>query len=315
MQVFRGIPAQADQPCVLTIGNFDGLHLGHQALLRLLADKAVSLGLPTAVLTFEPHPRELFSPEDAPARLTSLREKLLLLGASGIDRVYICHFTHRFARLDAQTFVDPVLVRGLAPRHLLIGDDFCFGARRAGNFALLQAAGRKHGFAVEAMPTLTVEGERASSSAVRQALASGALDHAARLLGRPYSIAGRVVHGDQIGRTLGFPTANLHFRHRHPALLGVFAVAVEGIGSGERRPAIANVGLRPTASQGVEPRLEVHVLDWAGNCYGKLLRVHFLHKLRAEIRFPSLDALKTQIAHDEIAARDWFSLHPDSLRG
>ncbi|MDR2690564.1 MAG: bifunctional riboflavin kinase/FAD synthetase [Azoarcus sp.] len=313
MQVFRGIPAQASQACVLTIGNFDGLHLGHQALLRLLADKAMALGLPTAVLTFEPHPRELFSPEDAPARLTSLREKLLLLGASGVDRVYIGHFTRRFATLDAQTFVD-ALVRGLAPRHLLIGDDFCFGARRGGDFALLQTAGQEHGFTVEAMPTLTVGGERASSSAVRQALASGALDHAARLLGRPYSIAGRVVHGDQIGRKLGFPTANLHFRHRRPALRGVFAVAVEGIGPA-RRPAIANVGLRPTASQGVEPRLEIHVLDWAGHCYGKVLRVHFLHKLRAEVRFPSLDALKTQIAHDEIAARDWFSLHPDSLRG
>jgi riboflavin kinase/FMN adenylyltransferase len=312
MQLFRGIPVRADQPCALTIGNFDGLHRGHRALLRQLADKAHASGLPTSVLTFEPHPREYFSPDEAPARLTSLREKVALMAANGIDRVYVCRFSSRFAALTADEFIDQVLVRGFATRHLLIGDDFRFGAGRAGDFAHLQAAGRVHDFSVEAMPTLLIEGERASSSAVRKALASGDLTHAARLLDRPYSIAGRVKHGDKLGRQLGFPTANLRFFHRRPALSGVFAVSVEGLDS-RYIGGIANVGLRPTASATHEPRLEVHLLDWAGDCYGACLRVHFLHKLRDETRFPSLEALKAQIARDEHAARDWFHHSPDNF--
>lgn len=315
MQLFRGIPVRADRPCALTIGNFDGLHRGHRALLRQLAARAHASSLPTSmlptsVLTFEPHPREYFSPDEAPARLTSLREKVALMAANDIDRVYVCRFSARFAALTADEFIEQVLVRGFAARHLLIGDDFRFGAGRDGDFARLQAAGRTHGFSVEAMPTLLIEGERASSSAVRKALASGELDHAARLLDRPYSIAGRVKHGDRIGRQLGFPTANLRFFHRRPALSGVFAVRVEGLDS-HLIAGIANVGLRPTASDTHEPRLEVHLLDWTGDCYGACLRVHFLHKLRDEIRFPSLEALKAQIARDEHAARDWFHHYPD----
>ncbi len=310
MQVFRGIPERADGPSVLTIGNFDGLHLGHQALLKLLTDKARTLGLPAVVLTFEPHPREYFAPADAPARLASLREKLLLLAASGVDRTHVCRFDARFAARSAQSFIDDGLVRGLGTRHLFIGDDFRFGAKRQGDFAMLQAAGCAQGFGVESMPTLEVDGERVSSSAVRAALAADDLDHAARLLGRPYSIAGRVTHGDKLGRHLGYPTANVQLKHRRPALGGVFAVGVEGLAE---RPVsgVANIGIRPTATDEARPRLEVHLFDWDQDCYGAHLRVHFLHKLRDERKFDSLEALTAQIRRDAEAARAWLSRHPN----
>jgi riboflavin kinase/FMN adenylyltransferase len=315
MRLFRGFQAPAGQPCVLTIGNFDGLHLGHQALLRLLADRAREHGLPASVLTFEPHPREFFSPPDAPARLTSLREKLLLLGDNSVDHAHLQQFNARFSRLSAEEFIPSVLARGLKTRHLLIGDDFRFGSRRNGDFAMLQAAGRTHGFGVEAMPTLSVVGERVSSSAVRRALGAGELDHAARLLGRSYSIAGQVAHGNQLGRKLGFPTINITLRHRRAALCGVFAVEVEGLPDDPRIRGVANVGVRPTVDNATQYRLEVHLLDWSGECYGAHLRVHFLHKLRDECRFPSLDALKAQIGLDAQAARGWFSQHPNALYG
>jgi len=312
MQVHRGIPEHADTAAVLTIGNFDGVHLGHQALLSLLTGKARALGLPAVVLTFEPHPREYFSPADAPARLASLREKLLLLDAAGVDRTYVCRFDARLAAQSAQSFIDDTLVRGLRVRHLFIGDDFCFGARRQGNFAMLQEAGSRHGFGVESMPTLDVAGERVSSSAVRAALAAADLDHAARLLGRPYSIAGRVSHGDKIGRRLGFPTANIQMKHRRPALTGVYAVSVEGLAA-TRVQGVANIGVRPTATANGRARLEVHLFDWTQDCYGAHIRVHFLHRLRAERKFESLDALRAQIAIDTVHARDWFAQHPAPL--
>jgi len=312
MRFFRGYQAPNGQPCVLTIGNFDGLHLGHQALLRLLRLRADEQGLPASVLTFEPHPREFFSPLNAPARLTSLREKLLLLGDNGVEHIHIQRFDARFSSLDAAAFIQSVLVQGLKVRHLLIGDDFCFGKQRNGNFALLQAAGKVRGFGVEAMPTLSVAGERASSSAIRKALAAGDLTYAARLLGRSYSIAGQVTHGNQLGRQIGFPTLNIVLKHRRPALSGVFTVVVEGL-SACRIRGVANVGIRPTVGDTPEARLEVHLLDWAGECYGAHLRVHFLHKLRDEFRFLSLDALKAQIGRDVDAARAWFSQHPDTL--
>lgn len=312
MQVHRGIPEQADSAAVLTIGNFDGAHLGHQALLALLTGKARELGLPAVVLTFEPHPREYFSPADAPARLASLREKLLLLDAAGVDRSYICRFDARLAAQTAERFIEDTLVRGLRVRHLFIGDDFRFGARRQGTFDMLRAAGERHGFGVESMPTLVLDGERVSSSAVRSALAEADLDHAARLLGRPYSIAGRVSHGDKLGRQLGFPTANIQMKHRRPALTGVYAVSVEGLA--ERRIAgVANVGVRPTATSRGRARLEVHLFDWTQNCYGAHIRVNFLHKLRDEHKFESLDALRAQIALDAQTARDWFVSHPESI--
>ena len=310
MQVHRGIPERADTAAVLTIGNFDGVHLGHQALLSLLTGKARSLGLPAVVLTFEPHPREYFSPDDAPARLASLREKLLLLAAAGVDRTYVCRFDARFAAQPAESFIDDTLVRGLRTRHLYIGDDFRFGARRLGNFAMLREAGQRHGFGVESMPTLDVAGERVSSSAVRTALAEADLDHAARLLGRPYSIAGRVSHGDKIGRQLGFPTANIQMKHRRPALSGVYAVSVEGLADSPVR-GVANIGVRPTATANGRARLEVHLFDWTQDCYGAHIRVHFLHRLRAERKFASLDALRAQIAIDTELARQWFADHPD----
>ncbi|WP_288024443.1 bifunctional riboflavin kinase/FAD synthetase [Thauera sp.] len=309
MQVHRGIPEHADTPAVLTIGNFDGVHRGHQALLSLLTGKARALGLPAVVLTFEPHPREYFSPADAPARLASLREKLLLLQSAGVDRTYICRFDARVASQSAQSFIDDTLVRGLGVRHLFIGDDFRFGARRQGSFAMLQEAGVTHGFGVESMPTLCVDDERVSSSAVRNALLEDDLGHAARLLGRPYSIAGRVSHGDKLGRQLGFPTANIQMKHRRPALTGVYVVSVEGLAE-ERILGVANIGVRPTATARGRARLEVHLFEWSQNCYGAHIRVHFLHKLRSEQKFDSLDALRTQIALDSEAARQWFADRP-----
>ncbi|MCL2162574.1 MAG: bifunctional riboflavin kinase/FAD synthetase [Betaproteobacteria bacterium] len=313
MRSFRGFHAPAGLPCVLTIGNFDGLHLGHQALLSLLADRASERGLPASVLTFEPHPREFFSSLDAPARLTSLREKLLLLGDNGVDHAHVQRFNAHFSHLSAEEFIQSVLVHGLKVRHLLIGDDFRFGEHRLGNFGMLQAAGRAHGFGVEAMPTLSVAGERASSSAVRKALEAGELDHATRLLGRPYSIAGQVSRGNRLGRQIGFPTLNIALRHRRPALSGVFTVEVEGLNN-PRAQGVANIGIRPTVDNAQEPRLEVHLLDWTGECYGAHLRIHFFHKLRDERCFPSLDDLKAQIGRDTQAARDWFAQFPNASR-
>ena len=310
MRVFRGIPERADTATVLTIGNFDGVHLGHQALLKLLTDKARVLGLPAVVLTFEPHPREYFSPTDAPARLASLREKLLLLDAAGVDRTYVCRFDARRAAQSAHAFIEDTLVRGLGVRHLYVGDDFCFGARRQGDFAMLQEAGKKYGFDVESMPTLGLHNERVSSSAVREALVIGDLAHAAHLLGRPYSIAGRVSHGDKIGRQLGFPTANILMQHRRPALTGVYAVSVEGLAK-DRVVGVANIGVRPTATSNGRARLEVHLFNWTQECYGAHIRVHFLHKLRAERKFESFDALRAQIARDAEIARRWFADQPE----
>ncbi|NTV10452.1 MAG: bifunctional riboflavin kinase/FAD synthetase [Zoogloea sp.] len=309
MLVYRSVPQHAAHGAVLTIGNFDGVHLGHQALLARLTAKAQAFALPAAVLTFEPHPREFFSPADAPARLTSLREKLGLLEAQGVDRTYICHFNRRLAGLSAEQFVEEVLVRGLGVRHLIIGDDFCFGRGRAGNFEMLQKAGEALGFTVEAMHTLDVAGERVSSSAVRAALAENDMTHAARLLGRSYSIAGKVIHGDKIGRTLGFPTANILLKHRHLALSGIYAVSVEGLA--ERPwPGVASIGVRPTVTDAGHQTLEVHLFDWNRDCYGAKLRVNFLHKQRDEARFDSLAALTAQIARDADEARAWLAAHP-----
>lgn len=308
MLVLRGIPEHAAQPSVLTIGNFDGVHRGHQALLEMLVRKARNLRAAATVLTFEPHPREYFAPQDAPARLASLRDKLLLLSQNGVERVHVCRFDAHLAALHADRFIEDVLVRGLAVRHLIIGDDFRFGARRQGDFALLAREGERLGFGVEAMPTLADGGARVSSSAVRAALTDGRLDDAAALLGRPYSIAGRVTSGRRLGRSIGYPTANLALRFRKPALSGVFAVSVEGLAA-QRIAGVANLGSRPTVG-GDRPNLEVHLLDWQGDCYGAHLRVHFLHKLRDEARYDSLDALKAQIRRDEDAARAWFAAHP-----
>ncbi len=306
MQLFRTIPAQATHSRVLAIGNFDGVHLGHRALLERLAADARRLGLPAAVMTFEPHPRELFSPDQAPARLTSLHEKLALLESCGIEEVFLLHFSRKLAGLTAEEFIERGLVQGLGVRHLIIGDDFRFGKGRAGDFAMLQAAGQQHGFGVEAMHTIEINGERVSSSAVRDVLGAGDLEHAARLLGRPYSISGRVIHGNKVGRKLGFPTANIQLKRKRVALTGVFAATVSGL---DKRflPGAASLGVRPTLGQGLRPVLEVHLFDFDREIYGSHVSVHFLHKLRDEAKYDSLEALTAQIARDVQATQNYFA--------
>ena len=309
MQVFRGVPERATSSTVLTIGNFDGVHLGHRALLDELKAKARALALPATVLTFEPHPRELFAPDQAPARLASMRDKLELLAECGVDRVHVCRFDRKLASLTAEQFIEQILVCGLSVRHLIIGDDFRFGKARGGDFVMLQKAGNDHRFVVEAMPTVDFGGLRVSSSAVRDALAAGDIERAERLLGRPFVIAGRVMDGKKIGRTIGFPTANIQVRRKRLPLSGVFAVTVSGVDA-RPLPGAANIGVRPTVAEGLKPVLEVHLLDFDRDIYGRHVDVNFMHKLRSEAKFESLDALKAQIARDVAEVRAYFT-NPD----
>lgn len=306
MQVFRGFSRPLPGPTALAIGNFDGVHRGHAVLLKRLVVAARTACLPATILTFEPHPREFFAPASAPARLTTLREKLELLSDNGVEQVMVCRFNASFAALSAQRFIDDVLIAGLRIRHLIIGDDFRFGQGRAGNFEMLQQAGRHSGFSVEAMNSVVVDGVRVSSSSVRQALASGDMVQAANLLGRPYVIDGSVRHGDKIGRQLGFATANIRIKHNPLPMSGVFAVEVAGLGD-KSLPGVANLGIRPTLG-GTRPLLEVHLFDFDRDIYGAHLSVRFVHKLRNEQRFPNFDALKAQIAADAMAARAFFKL-------
>jgi riboflavin kinase / FMN adenylyltransferase len=303
MVVTHGSLQRAPGRCALTIGNFDGVHPGHRALIERVTAKARELELVSCVLTFEPHPREFFDPQAAPARLTRLRDKLELIEAAGVERVHVARFDRRFASLSPERFVDDVLVNGLATRWLLVGRDFRFGARRAGDFAALAAAGARHGFEVESMPDVLFDGTRVSSSAVRAALAAGELDAAERLLGHPYTISGRVAHGAKLGRSLGFPTANIVLR-RPPPLSGIFVVEVDGLG-----PGVASIGRRPTVNPVPLPLLEVHLFDWERDLYGEHLRVRFLKKLRDERKYDGLDALREAIAHDAREARDYFVNH------
>lgn len=305
MLVFRGTSQPAPSATVLTIGNFDGVHLGHRALLARLCAVAAETGLPPAVLTFEPHPREFFAPESAPTRLSNLREKLELIAADGVELAFVSRFNKAFASLSADQFIEEVLVKALRVRHLIIGDDFRFGSKRAGDFALLQQAGESFGFRVEAMNTVVASERRVSSSAVRDALWHGDLERAAELLGRPYVMDGRVVHGDKVGRQLGYATANIRMKHDRPPLLGVFAVEVTGLGD-KPLPGVANLGYRPTANAVVRPILEVHLFDFAADIYGAHLTVRFLHKLRDEMKFSGLDELKAQIARDVDNGKAFF---------
>lgn len=317
MLVYRGFLQAASGPTVLTIGNFDGVHLGHRSLLARLKAIAARDHLLPAVLTFEPHPREFFAPESAPARLSTLREKLELIADEGVALTWVSHFNARLAALSAEKFVEHILIDTLCVKHLIIGDDFRFGAGRRGNFALLREAGERHGFQVEAMDCVTLDGERASSSAVRAALVEGNMEHAARLLGRPYAIDGRVVHGDKIGRQLGFATANIRIKHNKPPLLGVFAVEVKGIKGPDAPPlkGVANLGFRPSIDETLQPLLEVHLFDFAGDLYGTHLNVRFLHKLRNEMKFPNFDALKAQIALDVSNAKSFFTAKTQRREG
>ena len=303
MVVTHGSLQRAPGRCALTIGNFDGVHRGHRALIERVGAKARELELVSCVLTFEPHPREFFDPKAAPARLTRLRDKLELIEAAGVERVHVARFDRRFASMSAERFVEDVLVNGLATRWLLVGRDFRFGARRAGDYTALALAGTRHGFEVESMADVLFEGVRVSSSAVRAALAAGELDTGERLLGHPYTISGRVAHGAKLGRSLGFPTANIVLR-RPPPLSGIFVVEVDGFG-----PGVASIGRRPTVNPVPLPLLEVHLFDWERDLYGEHLRVRFLKKLRDEEKYDGLPALQAAIARDARQAREFFLKH------
>ncbi|RJG01771.1 bifunctional riboflavin kinase/FAD synthetase [Noviherbaspirillum sedimenti] len=311
MRVFRGLPNAASRaPCALTIGNFDGVHRGHQALLAHLRAAADRLGLEAAVMTFEPHPREFFAQVSkgavqAPARIASLRDKLLSLSGNSVDRVIVEHFNAHFAALSPEDFVEKILVQGLHVKWLMVGEDFCFGARRAGNLDYLVDAGRRHGFHVESLSNVMDGDQRISSSAIRAALAAGDFGGAAQMLGHPYTISGHVIHGQKLGRDLGFPTLNLRVAHKNPALSGIFVVLVHGLAE-QPLPAVASLGVRPTVDDSGRVLLETHVLDYAGNCYGKVVRVEFLKKLRDEEKYADLPTLTAAILRDAEQARDHF---------
>ncbi len=303
VQVIRGFSRPGHDRTALTIGNFDGVHRGHRAMLSRLGEAAEDLALPSSVLTFDPHPREFFAPDSAPPRLSTLRDKLERFATAGVARVHVARFDVTLAKLSAEEFIDQILVRKLNIAWILVGDDFRFGRERAGNLALLRQ--KAAAYSVEAMPTVMVDRERASSSAVRAALASGNLERAARMLGRPYQMSGHVAHGDKLGRNLGFPTANIFLR-RKPALSGIFAVRVRGLGNAPRA-GVASLGVRPTVKQGATPLLEVFVFDFDEAIYGRRIAVEFLHKLRDEERYDDLDALTRQIRVDVEHARDYFA--------
>ena len=338
MRIFRGLRHPGIAPgCALTIGNFDGVHRGHQAMLALLRSEAAHRGVPSCVMTFEPHPRDYFAaarhkPELAPARIATFRDKLAELARCGIDQALVLPFNAQLASQPPQDFIDQVLVRGLGVRYVLVGDDFRFGARRAGDYAMLDAAGQRQGFDVARMLSYEVHGQRVSSSAVREALAAGDMTGAAALLGRPYGISGHVVHGRKLGRALaegapgrgdGFRTLNLRFSHWKPAASGIFVVEVHGL-TPEPLPGVANLGIRPSLDpgdvNGGRVLLETHVLDWPAALggeggYGKIIRVDLLHKLHDELKYDGLDALTKGIAKDCDDARSWFaSRHGETHR-
>ena len=316
MRVFRGLPnAESRAPCALTIGNFDGVHLGHQALLAQVHTAARTRGIEAAVMTFEPHPREFFAalagdPSRAPTRIANLRDKLQSLANAGIDRVIVEHFNAHFAALTPREFIENVLVQGLHVKWLMVGEDFRFGAKRAGDLAMLIEAGKEFGFTVVALPTVVNGGKRISSSGVREALATGDFDHAEQLLGHPYSVSGHVVHGKKLGRTIGYPTLNLRVVHKRPAVSGIFVVQVHGLAD-HPLPGVASIGVRPTVEDGGRVLLETYLFDYAQQCYGKLIRVEFLKKLRDEAKFIDLPTLTAAIDDDARQARAWFSQSPD----
>ena len=337
MKIFRGLRHPGIAPgCALTIGNFDGVHRGHQAMLALLKNEAAHRGVPSCVMTFEPHPRDYFAavtgkPDLAPARVSTFRDKLCELAACGVDQCIVLPFNAALASQPPQAFIDEVLVQGLGVRYVLVGDDFRFGAKRAGDYAMLDAAGIAQGFEVARMQSYEVHGLRVSSTEVRAALDEGRMQDAARLLGRPYSISGHVVHGRKLGRALaetatgkgdGFRTLNLRFSRRahawKPAASGIFVVEVHGLGDAPLA-GVANLGVRPSLDpndvNGGRVLLETHVLDWPPHlgpegAYGKIIRVDLLHKLHDELRYHSLAALTEGIARDCADARAWLAGRP-----
>ena len=304
MELIRGLHnlRPRHRGCALTIGNFDGVHRGHQAVFAQLATIAAAEGVPATALTFEPHPREFFSGGHAPARLTRLREKVQALADTPLDRLVVARFTESFSQLSPDAFVDEVLGAALDVRHVVVGEDFHYGHRARGTFAALEEAGQRLGFGVTRCVTFEIDGRRVSSSWVRDDLFDGELAKAAELLGRPYCIQGRVVPGRQLGRAIGYPTANVPLRRLSTALAGVFAVRVHGLAETPLAGA-ANLGTRPTVN-GSEKLLEVHLLDFDGDIYGRHVSVEFVHKLRDEERFDSIETMKAQIVRDETAARE-----------
>lgn len=312
MELIRGLYnlRPRHRGCVATIGNFDGVHLGHQAVLGELSEQADELGLPLVVITFEPYPQEFFAPAGtSPPRLTRLREKLQVLRRYGVDRLLSLRFDRAMSQMSAEVFIEQLLIAGLDVRYLVVGDDFRFGHRRQGDIAMLRAAGVAHGFQVVEMHTFGIDGRRVSSTRVREALSAGDLREAEQLLGRSYRMSGRIVHGDQRGRTIGFPTANIHLHRRVTPLRGVYAVEMYGLSGDDVEvplKGVANVGERPTVN-GRRCQLEVHLFDFDREIYGQYVQVEFSARLRDEKRFDSLDELKQQIECDAAAARALFA--------
>jgi riboflavin kinase/FMN adenylyltransferase len=310
MRLIRGL--QHLEPfhdgCILTIGNFDGLHLGHRLLIERLAEHGQRLQLPTVAMVFEPQPLEYFLGDHAPSRLTRLREKAIQFAKLPIDALLVLPFNRTLADYDAKKFITEVLVAKLNVKHLVIGDDFHFGKARRGNFALLQASGLASGFAVENTHTLELDGMRISSTLIRDALQAGRLDQARVMLGRDYSVCGRVAHGDKRGRQLGFPTANVLMFRKNTPIAGVFAVTMTGL-EGNEYQGVANVGVRPTVDGGAKAVLETHLFNFNADIYGCYVEVHFKQKIRDEVRFPNLEALQAQIKTDvEISQRIFAGL-------
>lgn len=311
MKVIRGIPPSFIRtPCALTIGNFDGVHLGHQALLAELHAHAKVHQLQTCLLTFEPHPKEFFSPQNAPVRILGLRDKLDALKKTGVDLVVVEHFNADFAKKTPSEFVNDIIVKGLQTKHIVIGDDFHYGSKRAGDIHSLKLAGLEHGFTVHALPTVNNSSEkRISSTSIRQALQGGNLDLAEQLLGRPYMISGHVIHGKKLGRTLGFPTLNValsnQFQQRPPAMTGIFVVRVHGLHH-EPIQGVASLGYRPSVENAGRVLLETHLFDFNQDVYGRIVQVEFLKKLRDEAKYPDLPSLQLAIEADANAARNYF---------
>ncbi len=305
MQLVRGLHnlRAKHRGCVATIGNFDGVHLGHQSVFRHLLEKGAEFNLPTTVVTFEPQPREYFQAATAPARLTRLREKLQAIEALGVQRVVVLEFNRRLAAMPAEVFVEELLVKGLGTQFLSVGDDFRFGSGRLGDFELLLRMGREHGFEVENMNTYKLEKDRVSSTRIRELLTQGDLQTAAQYLGRPYRICGRVAHGHKRGRTIGFPTMNVNLHRRVSPLSGVYAVKVDGLDE-VVCPGVANIGVRPTVEGDPRYLLEIHLFDFDRSVYGAHVSVEFVQKLRDEQRFENFEALRQQIFRDAAAARE-----------
>ena len=308
MRLIRGLNHLEPFPdgCVLTIGNFDGLHLGHQQVIDKLADKGRQLNLPTVAMVFEPQPLEYFLADHAPSRLTRLREKAIQFAKSPIDALLVLPFNRKLADYDAEQFISEILVKHLKVKHLVIGDDFHFGKARRGNFAMLQSKGLEFGFSVENSVSFELSGLRISSTLIRDALGDGQLAEAKRMLGRDYSVCGRVAHGDKRGRQLGFPTANIEMLRRNTPMVGVFAVTMSGLDD-KTYQGVANLGNRPTFDGGAKAVLETHLFNFSGDIYGRYVEVHFKAKIRDEIRFANFEALQAQIKLDVQAAQQIFA--------